>query len=326
MVNLETKYMGLTLKNPIIAGSSGKTGSLDNLKVLEAHGASAVILKSIFEEQILMEADSLRSPQPLHTEEVDYITQYTKLHNLDEYLKMVSKAKKELSIPVIASINCVTASTWTSFAGKIQDAGADGLELNIFIMPADYELRGNTVELTYFDIIEEVKKHVSIPIAVKMSPYFSGLANMIFNLSVHHIDAIVLFNRFYSPDIDLDKMTIISSHVCSSPDEITLPLRWVGILSDHVKCDLAASTGIHDGEGVIKCLLVGAKAVQVVSTLYKNGPAHIGVMLEKIETWMKKQGFTSVAEFIGKLNQSRIKNPVLFERAQFMKYFAAPNL
>lgn len=322
MINLETKYMGLSLKNPIIAGSSGLTGSLDKLKKMEKHGAGAVVLKSIFEEQILMEADSLRSTQPMHSEEIDYITQYTQLHNLDEYLLMVAKAKKELSIPVIASINCISSSLWTSFARKIQDAGADGLELNIFILPADYNLKGSVVEQTYFEIISEVKKHVSIPIALKMSPYFSGLANMVFNLSVHHLDAIVLFNRFFSPDINLEKMVIVSAHGFSAPEDIALPLRWVGILSSHVKCDLAACTGIHSGDSVIKCLLVGAKAVQVASAIYKYGPNHIGIMLERIESWMKEHGFTSLEEFTGKLNQSHVKNPVLFERAQFMKYFA----
>jgi len=322
MINLETKYMGLTLKSPIIAGSCGITGSLEKIKELESHGAGAVVLKSIFEEQILMEADSLRSAHPGHSEEADNITQYTQQHNLDEYLQLISAAKKAVSIPVIASINCASSSHWISFARKIQDAGADGLELNIFIMPSDHNQKGADVEKIYFDIIDLVKEQVTIPIAVKMSFYFSGLANMIFNLSVRRIGAIVLFNRFYAPDIDLEKMAVVSSHVFSSASEIGLPLRWVGMLSPHVKCDLAASTGVQDGDGVIKCLLVGAKAVQVATTLYKNGPAHIGKMLDQIETWMKGRRFTSLQDFTGKLNQDRIKDPILYERTQFMKYFA----
>ncbi len=321
MINLETQYMGLNLKNPIIVGSCGLTASLEKIKELEEHGAGAVILKSIFEEQILMEADSLRSTYPKHSEEADNLTQYTQQHNLDEYLKLVSNAKKAVAIPVIASINCTSSSQWTFFAKKIQDAGANGLELNIFIMPADFDQKGEDIEKIYFEIIDQVKSEVTIPIAVKMSFYFSGLANMIFNLSVRRIGAIVLFNRFYAPDINLEKMEIISSHLFSSPAEIALPLRWVGMLSPHVRCDLAASTGIHDGDGVIKCLLVGAKAVQVATTLYKNGPDHIGKMLEQIETWMKAHHFTSLQDFSGKLNQDRIKNPAHYERSQFMKYF-----
>ena len=321
MINLETKYMGLSLKNPIIVGSCGLTGFLDKLKKLENYGAGAVVLKSIFEEQILMEADSLRAAQPSHSEATDYITQYTTHHNMDEYLQLIANAKKNLSIPVIASINCISSSSWASFAGQIQDAGADGLEMNIFIMPADYDSEGETIEQTYFDIISNVREHVDIPIAVKMSHYFSGLANMIFKISLRGIGAIVLFNRFYSPDIDLKNMNLIISDAFSTTDEIALPLRWVGILSDLVKCDLAASTGIHDGDGVIKCLLVGAKAVQVASAIYKYGPEHIGIMLEQIETWMKEHHFASLEEFSGKLNQANIKNPSFFERAQFMKYY-----
>ena len=322
MPNLESKYMGLTLRNPVIIGSSGLTNSAAKIKELETHGAGAVVLKSIFEEQILMEAHSLKTDYMRHTEEMDYITGYTERHKLDEYLELIEKAKKEVSIPVIASINCVSASRWTSFAKKIQEAGADGLELNIFIMPGDNKQKGEEVEQIYFDIINEVRNQVSLPLAVKMSYYFSGLANMLFNLSVRKIDAIVLFNRFFQPDIDLEKMEVVASHVFSSPEEIALPLRWVGMVSDEVKCDLAASTGIHDGNAVIKCLLVGARAVQVATTIYQNGPAYIEKMLEQVKNWMKDHRYKSIRDFIGKLSQDKIRDPVMYERAQFMKYFS----
>ncbi len=322
MAYLETKYMGLTLKNPIIVGSSGLTGSVAKIKELEANGAAAVVLKSIFEEQILMEVDSLRAGHLSHAAEADYITQYTQQHTLDKYLKLIKNAKKEVSIPVIASVNCLSPAKWTSFAKKIQDSGADGLELNIFILPGDFKQKGEDVEKIYFDIINEVNAQISIPIAVKMSFYFSGLANMIFNLSVRDISAIVLFNRFYKPDIDLEKMEVVSSHVFSSAEELSLPLRWIGILSGYVKCDLAATTGIHDGNGVIKCLLVGAKAVQVATTIYKNGPTQIGKMLEQVKNWMKEHRYNSILDFTGKLSQDRIKDPVEYERSQFMKYFS----
>lgn len=326
MLNLETKYMELTLRNPLIIGSSGLTNSVEKIKELETHGAGAVVLKSIFEEQILMEAHSLKSDYMRHTEEMDYITGYTERHKLDEYLKLVKNAKKEVSIPVIASVNCVSASKWTSFAKKIQDAGADGLELNIFILPGDFKQKGEEVEQIYFDIINEVRSQVSLPVAVKMSYYFSGLANMLFNLSVRKINAIVLFNRFYRPDIDLKKLEVVASHVFSSPEEMALPLRWMGMVSDEVKCDLAASTGIHDGNAVIKCLLVGAKAVQVATTIYQNGPAYIEKILEQMKDWMKEHRYKSIQDFIGKLSQDKIQDPILYERAQFMKYFSDANI
>lgn len=326
MPNLETKYMGLNLRNPIIIGSSGLTNSVEKIKDLETNGAGAVVLKSIFEEQIMMEAESLKSHHWGHTEEADYLTQYTQQHNLDEYLKLIRDAKNETSIPVIASINCASAENWTSFAKRIQDAGADALELNVFVLPGNPKQKGEDVEKIYFDIINEVRSHISIPIALKMSYYFSGLANTVFELSVRKIQGIVLFNRFYQPDIDLEKMELVSSHVFSTPEEIALPLRWVGMLAHDVKCDLAASTGIHDGKGVVKCLLVGAKAVQVATTVYKNGPAYIGTMLDQIENWMKEHRYKSIADFTGKLQQDRAKSPVMFERVQFMKYFAGTKI
>ncbi len=322
MLDLTTEYMGLTLKTPIIIGSSGLTASTESIKTLEANGAGAVVLKSIFEEQILMEVNSLETRHLAHAEEADYIRHYTRQHKLQEYLQLVENTRKAVSIPVIASINCVTASEWVSFAKKIQDAGADGLELNMFIMPANVKQKGEDIEQIYFDIINEINRQVSLPLALKIGFYFSGLANMIFNLSVRKTDAIVLFNRFYKPDIDLDRMQMTAADVYSTPDEVYLALRWVGMMSGHVKCDLAASTGIHDGYAVLKNLLAGAKAVQVASVIYRKGPEHIGVMLKQMEEWMKKQNQSSIREIIGTFSQKRIKDPVMYERAQFMRYFA----
>jgi dihydroorotate dehydrogenase (fumarate) len=326
MLDLTTKYMGMTLKNPIIIGSSGLTHSVEDLKKLEANGAAAVVLKSIFEEQIEMEANSLEGDHLAHTEAEDYIRNYTRQHNLSEYLKLISDAKKELSIPVIASINCVTASEWVSFAGKIQDAGADALELNIFIMPSNYQQKGEDIEQVYFDIIQQVREQVTIPLAVKIGCFFSGLANMIFNLSVRKINGLVLFNRFFRPDIDIEKRQIIAADVFSSPAEHCLPLRWIGMMAGHAKCDLVASTGIHDGETVIKNLMAGAKAVQVATVIYKEGAEHIGVMLEQIKKWMKANNQTKLSGIIGSLSHKHIKDPVKYERAQFMKYFAGAKL
>ncbi|MCK4766716.1 MAG: dihydroorotate dehydrogenase-like protein [Candidatus Aminicenantes bacterium] len=322
MADLTTGYMGLTLKNPVIIGSCGLTHSVKEIKKLESHGAAAVVLKSIFEEQISMDSDALSSDFHTHSEEADYLRNYTKQHTLDKYLELIKEVKKEVGIPVIASINCASAAQWVSFGKAVQDAGADGLELNIFIMPAGIKEKGGNIEKIYFDIINEVKKHISIPLAVKMGFYFSGLANTIFELSLRGIAGIVLFNRFYRPDIDLKSEKLTTADIFSTPDEIYLPLRWVGMMSSEVKCDLTASTGIHDGFGVVKCLLAGAKAVQVASIIYQKGAEHIGVMLNQVQEWMKEHNYSSIKDFNGKLAQENIKNPQLYERAQFMKYYA----
>ena len=322
MPDLTTTYMGLNLINPIIIGSCGLTNSAESIKKLEDNGAAAVVLKSLFEEQILMEIDSLRDDHSMHAEEADYISGYTRQHNLDEYLSLVSNAKKAVSIPVIASINCISAAEWTLFAKRLQDAGADGLELNMFIMPGDVDQIGVDIEKIYFNIVKAVKKQISIPIAVKIGIYFTGMANIIYDLSVRDVGAIVMFNRFHQPDIDLNKMELASADIFSSPYENVLPLRWIGMMSDKVKCDLAATTGIHDGHTVLKNLLAGAKAVQIATAIYKNGPEYISEMLRQIEEWLEMKKIRSVKEIIGKLSLETIKNPAMYERSQFMKYFS----
>ncbi len=322
MMDLSTNYMGFKLKSPIIAGSSGMTNSIAEIVKLAKNGVGAIVLKSIFEEQILLEANSLRPEYLTHTEANDYINQYTRHHSLDDYLKLIETAQKEVDVPVIASINCATSVEWVSFAKTIEDAGADALELNIFILPADRRQKGEHIEKIYFDIIREVKERVSIPIAVKMSPYFSGLANMIFNLSIRGIKALVLFNRFYSPDVDLKKLDVHPTNVFSSPKENGLPLRWIGMMAGEARCDLAAATGIHDGETVIKNILVGAHAVQVASVLYKKGPEYIRTMINDIENWMANNKVDTLEGIIGKLSQKNIDNPVVYERSQFMKYYS----
>jgi dihydroorotate dehydrogenase (fumarate) len=322
MADLTTTYMGLTLKNPIVAGSSGLTDSLEKIKRLEESGAGAVVLKSIFEEQIMMEASSMKTESMPHTEEADYITQYTRSHNLNRYLKLVKEARDSVDIPVIASINCVSNDQWIDFSRQIEDAGAAALELNLFIMPGDPRQTGEQIESTYFAIVKAIQEKINIPLAVKIGHYFSGLANFVFNLSIRGVKAIVLFNRFYRPDIDLEKEVIVSASVFSRPDEISLPLRWVGLLSDEVKCDLAASTGVHDGHGAAKCLLAGARAVHVASCLYKNGPEYIGSMVTQLEQWMQSHQYSRISDFTGKLSVRSGQDPVLYERAQFMKYFS----
>ncbi len=324
-MNLSTTYLGLKLKNPIIVSSCGLTYSIENLKRIEKAGAAAVVLKSLFEEQIMFETDKLLKTTEsgyYYPEAEDYIVNYSKQHSIEEYLDFIKLAKASISIPVIASINCVSSSEWTSFAKRIQEAGADALEINIFILPSDAEVNPEDNEKIYFDIIKEVLKNTSLPIAVKIGQHFSGLAKTAVKLSWSGIKGIVLFNRFFSPDIDVERMELTSANIFSSSQDFSNVLRWTAILSDKVHCDIAASTGIHSGETAFKLLLSGAKTVEIASVLYKNGIEYISVMLKDIEEIMYKGGHQNIQDIIGKMSYRKAKNPGSYLRVQFMKYFA----
>lgn len=325
MADLRTKYMGLSLRNPIIVGSSGLTNSVDMIKEIEKLGAGAVVLKSLFEEQIRFQVNkSVAQSESIYSypEAEDYIGNYTKETSVSEYLELIRKCKTSVSIPVIASINCVSSAEWISFARKIQEAGADAIELNIFVLPSDPKRNSEQNEQVYFDIAMAIIKQVSIPVALKISYYFSSFANTALKLSWTGIKGMVLFNRYFSPDIDIDKFEITSSNVLSSPEEISSSLRWVAMLSDRLHCDIAASTGVHDGAGVVKQLLAGAKAVQITSCLYKKGTGILPEMINFIEGWMDKHEFKTTEEFIGKMSFKEAENPAAYERVQFMKHFA----
>ena len=325
MIDLETSYMGLKLKNPLIVGSSGLTRSVENIIEIARQGAGAVVLKSLFEEQILNEANTTLNQNLLgnmYPEAEDYVVNYTRGNDVANYLKLIQDSKKAVDIPVIASINCVSNNGWTSFAKQIEEAGADGLELNVFVLPSNPSATGPSNEAVYFDIAEDVLDKIKIPVALKISYYFSSLAQMVTKLSWTGVKGIVLFNRFFSPDIDIEKLEIKPSNIFSSPAEMTTPLRWIAMLSDRVNCDLAASTGIHDGNGMIKQLLAGAKAVQIASVLYKKGFQQIGSMIETLESWMERKNFTKLEDFVGMMGMDEAKNPAAYERVQFMKHFS----
>jgi dihydroorotate dehydrogenase (fumarate) len=324
MANLSTQYMGLKLKTPLIIGSSGLTNSVENIIEFEKRGAGAVVLKSLFEEQIRNEIKTTISKNDIgfYPETEDYISNYSKIHALEEYLDLIRNCKKAVSIPIIASINCVSASEWTSFASQIQNAGADALELNIYILPSDVSHSGAQNENIYYSILNEVKNLIKIPVALKISPYFSGLANMIQKLSWSGANGFVLFNRFYAPDINLETLKINAISTFSSPEEMSNTLRWVAILSDKIKADIVASTGIHDGNTLIKMLLAGATAVQIASTLYKNGFDKIDEIIAVLEKWMDKNNYSTIQEFRGKMSFKNTQNPAAYERVQFMKHYA----
>ena len=342
MANLTTKYLGLTLKSPIIAGSSGFNNSLPNIKKLEEAGAGAVVLKSIFEEQIRFETEemiNLRSDEKMdamlkgydeilgsrsydYAEAMQYLTDFAKDHTLNKYLENITMIKKEVNIPIIASINCIFMYDWHFFAKKIQDAGADAIELNIYVLPSDFKRSGIENEGIYFEIYNALKKYVTIPVSLKIGYYFSGLAQKVVELSKTGVAGLVLFNRPFSPDIDIDNFEITSGKILSSPDEYAQTLRWIAILYGKVGCDIAAATGIHDENAVIKNLLVGANAVQVTSAIYKHGFEVISKMNDGLKTWMAKHKFETIDDFRGKISQFNIENPAVFERVQFMKLYS----
>jgi len=324
MVDLSTQYLGLKLKNPLIAGSSGLSATAKGVRDFEENGAAAVVLKSIFEEEIMFEyEDILReaSQEGVNMDQFDYYDFELKSGKIEKYTRLIEECKNSVSIPVIASINCVYSHEWTSFAKQLEEAGADALELNMFFLPSEFDRTTEEKERAYFQIIEKVQKEVSIPIALKISYYFSNLGPMIQNLSKTGIAGLVLFNRFYSPDFDIDKLEVVSSNVFSNPSDLAISLRWIGIMAQRVSCDLAASTGVHDGAALIKQILAGANAVQVVSAFYQHGKGHIATLLGALEEWMVKKGFNSLADFRGKLSQAESSNPAAYERVQFMKYF-----
>ncbi|MBI9037615.1 MAG: dihydroorotate dehydrogenase-like protein [Bacteroidales bacterium] len=326
-MDISVKYLGLDLKNPIIIGSSGLTNSVNRIKELEKNGAAAVVLKSLFEEQISMEQNHIANQdQHNYPEFQDYVKFYTEGKNLNNYLDIIKDSKKSIDIPIIASINCVSSNEWVSFAKNIETAGADAIELNISLLPSNFDLDSSENEKIYFKIIEKVKQNVNIPIALKMSYYSAGLANLIQKLSwTQNIDSFVLFNRFYNPDIDIDKKEVISSSKPGNSDDIYTSLRWVALLSDTIELPLVASTGIHDSKDVIKQILAGAQAVQIVSSIYKKGGSYISIILEEIENWMKKNNYSKLSDFRGLLNQKKSENHSVYERIQFMKYFSDKN-
>ncbi len=330
MADLSTTYMGLKLKNPIIAASSGLTNSVEDIKEFEKKGAAAVVIKSIFEEEIRksLEKDmnDMNRESFLYPETMDYYDNYAEDDDLTNHLKLIREAKKAVNIPIIASVNCVSAEKWPYYAEILQDAGADALELNIFILPSDFSRTSEQNEQVYFDVVNEVKKYVKIPVSLKISYYNSDLGNLIQRLSKTDIKGLVLFNRFYSPDIDINNMEVLSTNVFSAPSEISIPLRWVAIMAGRVNCDIAASTGIHDGSGVVKQILAGAQVVQVASVFYKKGKGHLEEMLKDLETWMKEKSYKKLDDFRGNMSQEKSENPAVYERVQFMKYFSGKGL
>lgn len=351
MASLETSYLGLELSNPILAGSSGLTGTLTSLKILEEKGVGGVVLKSLFEEQILMEIRQENAKGGViygYDDIDDYIAYFERKHRINEYMELISKAKESLSVPVIASVNCVSDAEWVDIASNIEKAGADALQLNIFVPPygfgagrpaedtgseasrtagrsgdnaAGSESSARAVEREYVEIIRKVKETVSIPVTAKVGYYFTDIAGMVSSLEGAGADGTVLFNRYFSVDFDVEKMELSAGSYFSSPEEITLPLRWISLLYGETSKSLTAATGIHDGDGVIKTLLAGAETVEVASALYRYSPDRIGEMKSRLAAWMDEKGFSSLEEFRGALSRKKSKVPAEYTRMQYMRRY-----
>lgn len=320
---LETTYAGLKLRNPIIVGSSGLTNSADKNRKLYEAGAGAVVLKSLFEEQILMDADNLSNPQ-MAPEGNDYLLNYVRMHKLGEYLELISETKKVCPVPVIASINCYDDSNWVDFAGQIEKAGADALEINILALQTETDYKPGNFEQRHIDILRHVKKTVSIPVIMKLGMNLTNPVALMEQLKANGAAAVVLFNRFYQPDIDIEKLEQTSGPVFSQPDDFSNTLRWVGIASAAVRqLDIAASGGVHTPEAVVKAVLAGASAVEICSAIYRKGPAVIGEFTQFLSSWMERKGMETVNSFRGRLNAGTPDKVNTFERTQFLKYYSS---
>ncbi len=321
MADISTIYMGLKLKNPLLVASCALSKTAEGIVDCEEAGAGAIVIKSLFEEQVRADIEDIeRSSQSFrHPEAIEYVEKMGMALGPREYLKLIEEAKRKTSIPVIASLNCVSSKVWVDYTRKLVNAGADAIELNISLMPSDPTLAGEDVDKVHVDITKKVSESVGVPVAVKISPYFSSLANVAFRLVRNGADALVLFNRYYQLDMDIEKLDIVPGYRFSTSAEMSIPLRWVSLLAGKIEADIAASTGVHDTAGVIKQLLAGATVVQLCSTLYVNGLERIETILKELPAWMDERGFVSIDDFRGRLSQLESETPEVFERLQYIK-------
>jgi dihydroorotate dehydrogenase (fumarate) len=323
-MNLTTTYMGLTLKNPIVSSASPLAEDIDNICRMEEAGAAAVVLPSLFEEQLTQQSQQLDHYLSYGIESFAEATSYfpemmTYNTGPDGYLDLIRRAKLAVDIPIIGSLNGVSSGGWIDYARHIEEAGADALELNIYYIPTDIGMPGSEVEQMYLDVVGDVKNSITIPVAVKLSPYFSSTANMAYRLAESGADALVLFNRFYQPDFDLEALEVVPHLVLSNPHEQRLPLRWIAILYGRVPVDLALTGGVHTHEEVLKGLMAGAKVTMMTSAVLRHGIGHIRQVLGDMVRWMEDHEYESVVQMQGSMSQQNVLEPAVFERANYMK-------
>ena len=323
-MNLTTNYLGMLLKNPVVASSSPLSHSVDSIRRLEDAGAAAVVMYSLFEEQIGFDSYyidyHLTQGIDSYAESISYFPDMQSYNvGPDEYLNLIRRAKEAVGIPIIGSLNGASVGGWTDYATLIEEAGADALELNVYYLPANTAVKGTDVEALYLDILSAVREVVTIPVAIKLSPFFSSIANMASCLSEQGADGLVLFNRFYQPDFDLENLEVAPRLVLSNSNELRLPLRWVAILYGRVNADLAITSGIHTSQDVIKGLMAGARVTMMASELLQNGVRRIGQVRNEVVTWLTEREYESVTQMIGAMSQKHCAEPAAFERANYMK-------
>ena len=321
----KTKYLGLEIDSPIVVGSCGLTNDINNLQKIEEAGAGAVIIKSVFEEQIIYDIKrnlSMMAPTDSYGMSYEYVASHVSDDSLGKHFDLIKEAKKRLHIPVVGSINCYSFENWMTYTQRFQEAGCDALELNMAILPYETSLSSEDVDRLFSNIINTLRKSVSIPVSVKVSQNFTDMANFMQRLSWMNINGITMFNKALNVDIDVDKMELTHAPSLSSPDEIYNTLRWVAILSNKLRCGISASTGVHSANDVVKMLLAGAETVQVVSCLYKNGIDYLRVLNDGLRKWMSEKGFESISQFRGKMAVKANDEASMFFRTQFMKHFA----
>lgn len=324
MVDLTTSYLGLKLKNPLVASASPISKRISGVKRLEDAGVSAVVMYSLFEEQIEYDSRALDHFLSRGTDSyAEAITYFPDMpsYNIgpDSYLELIQKIKSEVEIPVIASLNGITTGGWVKYARRMQEAGADALELNIYNLPTDTAVSSTEVEDGYVELVKAIRAQVKIPLAVKLSPYFTSLPNLALRLAAAGANGLVLFNRFYQPDLDIETLEVVPDLVLSSPVDLRLPLRWIAILHGRVKADLALTSGVHQATDIIKALMSGAKVAMTTSELLAKGVGRVSEMLSDLEKWMEEFEYDSVKKMIGSMSQQSVANPSSFERANYMK-------
>ena len=323
-MKLQSTYMGLSLNSPIVVSASTLSQKTDNILKMEDNGAGAVVLFSLFEEQIRKEEIKLKKVLSETTyafpEALDFFPDVDDFNvGIDDYLDKIRIAKERVNIPVIGSLNGITTEGWIDYSRQMEEAGADGLEVNIFFIPADITMSSAEVEHRYLNIIDAIKRSVRIPIAIKLNPYFSAMGNMALRMKNAGADALVLFNSFYQPDFDIDELTVKTDLHFSESNEIRLPLLWIGLLYGKVRLSLAATTGVQNSVEVIKYLLAGADVVMTASSLYRNGIPYLNRLNKELEEWMDNMGFENIAAFRGRLSQQNITDPTAYERANYIK-------
>ncbi|MCX6998351.1 MAG: dihydroorotate dehydrogenase-like protein [Kiritimatiellaeota bacterium] len=323
-MNLTTKYMGLVLKNPIVASASPLSESVGGIRRLEEAGAAAVVLFSLFEEQLQLEATALEQHLEEGTESfAEALTYFPKVGDYrvgpEQYLELLHQASQQVQIPIIGSLNGISSKGWIEYARKRQDAGAQGIELNLYYIPTDPKMSALAVEKHKVEVVQAVKAAVTVPVAVKLSPYFTSMASLARKLKRAGADALVLFNRFYQPDFDIEELTVSPTLHLSTAEEIRLPLCWIAILRGQLRISLAATTGVETSAEVVKYLLAGADVVMTTSALLRHGPGHIATLLSGLQQWMEAKEYKSVKQMRGAMSQKNVADPAAFERANYIK-------